>query len=107
MSLAPSIEPAPFTDARLEALKLYRLEEGLSFDSLATRMQRAGFAVRMRALHYALTNRVRTRPRETTLFKIGRFMEAVRAKATTTKKPRRHATGPKRKKPTTRRRASV
>lgn len=67
-------------DARVEALARYRLEEDLSFEQLADRMQAAGFKIRMRSLHLALTGRLRYGPRERMLFKYARFVEYALAK---------------------------
>jgi hypothetical protein len=66
-------------DPRVEALARYRLEEDLSFESLAARMQAAGFPLRTRSLHQNITGRLRYGPRDRTLFKLGRFVELATA----------------------------
>ena len=70
-----------FTDPRIERLRAYRLEEDISYDELAQRMNRAGYAIRVRALHLALTGRLRTLPRERTLYKISQFVEHISRQA--------------------------
>jgi hypothetical protein len=66
-------------DPRIDRLKTYRLDESLSFRRLAERMTDAGFFIRPRALHLALTGGVKTKPRETTLHNIARFLDAADA----------------------------
>lgn len=86
------------TDPRIERLKLYRLQADLSYEQLALQMRAAGFQIRTRALHLALTGRLQTSPRETTLYKYGAFVERM----TRTKKTALATTQPtttKRKKP--------
>jgi hypothetical protein len=75
------------TDNAVQALATYRLEHDLSFDQLAAQMSGAGYAIRARALHLLLTNRVRTQPRERTIYKIRQFL----ANVADPKKPRRRA----------------
>lgn len=62
--------------ALIEQLATYRLEHDLSFEQLAAEMDDAGCPVRSRALHLLLTKRVRTAPRDRTLYKIRRFLES-------------------------------
>jgi len=69
------------TDDRIDALKAYRLEHDLSFTRLAEVMSEHGFEVSMRTLHAALTGRMRTLPRETTLYKFGQFVVRARERA--------------------------
>jgi hypothetical protein len=61
----------------IEQLAEYRLEQDISFEQLAVRMAAVGYPMRPRALHLLLTNRVRTEPRDRTLYKIRRFLEQV------------------------------
>jgi len=93
------------TDPRIERLKLYRLQADLSYERLGAQMRATGCNIRTRALHLALTGRLQTQPRETTLYKIGQFLDRVtgsgprkrttpptlRPKLTTTKRKRRAA----------------
>lgn len=65
------------TDNPIQALATYRLEHDLSFDQLANRMAEAGYAMRGRALHLLLTNRLRSQPRDRTLYKIRQFLASV------------------------------
>ena len=60
----------PFVDR----LATFRLQKDLSFEQLAARMTKAGYAIRPRALHLALTGRLVTAPRERTLYKIQQFV---------------------------------
>ena len=71
-------EPQP-DDPRLERLRVYRLEENLSYERLAARMTAAGIRTRMRSLHMALTGRAH--PRELTLYQWGRFLDYASARA--------------------------
>jgi hypothetical protein len=67
------------TDSTLiEQLATYRLERDLSFEQLSAEMGKAGYAIRARALHLILTNRLRTEPHDRTLYKVRRFLEQVR-----------------------------
>jgi len=59
----------------VDRLATFRLERGLSFEQLAEQMTEAGYPIRPRALHLALTGRLVTAPRETTLYKIQQFVE--------------------------------
>ena len=59
----------------IEQLATFRLEHDLSFEQLAVRMAAVGYPMRPRALHLLLTNRIRTEPRDRTLYKIQRFLE--------------------------------
>ena len=72
--------PGVMTDIPLIAqLATYRLEHDLSFEQLAVLMGDAGYPMRARALHLLLTKRVRTSPRDRTLYKIQRFLEKAKA----------------------------
>lgn len=73
----------------LARLAAYRLERGLTFDALAAEMAAAGYAVRGRALHFALTNRLKTRPRDTTLYRIDQFVRGLGAATAPRKSARR------------------
>lgn len=97
-------------DQRIDRLKIYRLEEDLSYDRLALRMNDAGVHISARALMLLLKGELKKRgPRDTTLYKIGRFLELVAAgklpattlPATPTRRPRprRLKAATKRKKP--------
>ena len=66
--------------ALIDQLATYRLEHDLSFEELAVLMTDAGYPLRARALHLLLTKRVRTAPRDRTLYKIKRFLERAKAK---------------------------
>jgi hypothetical protein len=82
---------AVMTDNNLiQALATYRLEHDLSFDQLANEMVDAGYGMRGRALHLLLTNRLRSHPRERTLYKIQQFLAGVGAKRN--RNPRRRRT---------------
>ena len=82
MNVAATTDPV----ARLAE---YRLERSLTFEKLAAEMRAANFPVPARALHLALTNRLRTRPRETTMYKITRFVETLDAAPARKASPRR------------------
>lgn len=56
----------------LDRLALHRLQQNLSYDALAAVMADAGFPVKARALHLALTGRVA--PLDRTLYRIERFV---------------------------------
>jgi hypothetical protein len=58
--------------ATVDRLAEYRLIHDLSFDALADEMTEAGFPIKMRALHLALTHR--TTPRDRTLYRITGFV---------------------------------
>lgn len=77
------------TDNPIQALATYRLEHDLSFDRLADQMAAAGYGMRGRALHLLLTNRLRSHPRERTLYKIQQFLASV---AVSKRRPRRRRT---------------
>lgn len=61
----------------LGQLATYRLEHDLSFEELAGQFTEAGYPMRARALHLMLTNRLRTKPHDRTLFKVQRFLERL------------------------------
>lgn len=65
------------TDSPLERLAAYRLANDLTFEQLAEQMGAAGFAVPARALHLALTSRLKTKPRDRTLYKISEFLKVL------------------------------
>lgn len=65
------------TDNPLQRLATYRLANDLTFEALAEQMEEAGFFVPARALHLALTARLKTKPRERTLYKIAEFLKTV------------------------------
>lgn len=67
-----------FTEG-IDILRRYRLEESLSYEQLGARINAAGFAIRTRTLHLALTGR--TRPRDTTLYKLRRFVDHLAEQA--------------------------
>lgn len=67
----------------------YRLSHSLTFEALAAEMAAAGFPIPARALHLALTNRLKTRPRETTLWKITQFVDGLDARRPRAKGARR------------------
>ena len=80
------------TPTDLDRLAAFRLERDLSFEALALLMRRAGCPMNARGLHYALTHRVATQPRETTRYKIARFLATLDvAKSRKTPKRRRAA----------------
>jgi hypothetical protein len=56
-------------------LASYRLERDLTFGELSAQMGAAGYPVRERSLHLALTDRLQTGPRARTLYKITQFVE--------------------------------
>jgi hypothetical protein len=71
--------PGVMTDNPLIArLATYRLEHDLSFEQLAALMEDAGYPMRARALHLLLTKRLRTSPRDRTLYKIQRFLDKTK-----------------------------
>ena len=61
-------------------LAAYRLEQDLSFEALAAAITASGYPIRARALHLILTNRVRTTPRDRTLYKIRQFLASRRTR---------------------------
>lgn len=65
------------TDSPLQRLAAYRLANDLTFEQLAEQMEAEGFAVPARALHLALTSRLKTKPRDRTLYKISEFLKAL------------------------------
>lgn len=65
------------TDSPLERLAAYRLANDLTFEQLAEQMGAADFAVPARALHLALTSRLKTKPRDRTLYKISEFLKVL------------------------------
>lgn len=66
------------TDKTLVAqLATYRLEHDLSFEGLSAEFSEAGYPINARALHLILTNRLRTKPHDRTLFKVQRFLERL------------------------------
>jgi hypothetical protein len=67
-------------NALIEQLATYRLEQDLSFEELAAQMGDAGYPVRGRALHLLLTKRLRTAPRDRTLYKIKQFLARTKAR---------------------------
>jgi hypothetical protein len=73
-------------------LAAYRLEHDLSFEQLADEMKQAGFPVRARSLHLALTNRLQTKPRERTLYKIQQFVGTL-GRRSRTPRPRKRRAG--------------
>lgn len=64
-------------DTTLQRLATYRLANDLTFEALAEQMESAGFFVPARALHLALTARLKTKPRERTLYKIAQFLKTL------------------------------
>jgi len=62
----------------VERLRLYRLKNNLTFDQLADQMRVAGCSVHSRNLHRLLMNHLQTGPRETTMFKVERFVALMR-----------------------------
>jgi hypothetical protein len=72
-------------------LAAYRLEHDLSYTELAEQMDAAGYPVRARSLHLALTNRLQTAPRERTLYKIAQFVTTTTVRRRKTKRTRRAA----------------
>jgi len=72
-------------------LAAYRLEHDLSFEELAAQMDEAGYPVRARSLHLALTNRLQTAPRERTLYKIAQFVTTMVIRRRKAKRTRRAA----------------
>jgi hypothetical protein len=76
----------------LTRLAAYRLERDLTYDELAAQMKTAGYPVRARSLHLALTARLQTQPRERTLYKIAQFVATLKPRkprAKTARRPRR------------------
>lgn len=63
----------------LDRLADYRLEHNLTFGQLADKMRAAGYAVGTLALHRALTKKLRTKPRDRTMFRYRRFLEHLEA----------------------------
>jgi len=59
----------------VQRLAAYRLDRDLTFEALAAEMAAAGFPVRARALHWALTNRLQRGPLERTQHRIEGFVE--------------------------------
>lgn len=74
-------------------LAAYRLEHDLTFDELAAELAAARCAVPARVLHLALTRRLKTRPRETTLYKLRKFVDGIgrRRRPVAARKRRRRA----------------
>jgi hypothetical protein len=72
---------SPTATDHITRLADYRLARSLTFEALAAEMADAGFAIPARALHLALTNRLKTRPRETTLWKITQFVDGLDARS--------------------------
>ena len=58
----------------VQRLAAYRLERDLTFEGLAAEMAAAGFPVRARALHWALTGRLQRGPLERTQHRIEGFI---------------------------------
>jgi hypothetical protein len=59
-------------------LAAYRLERTLTFKQLSAQMAEAGYPVRTRSLHNALTpDALQGGPRETTLYNITQFVASV------------------------------
>lgn len=90
----PARPEHPISDrdaAALVRLATYRLERSLTFDGLAAEMKAAGYPVPGRALHLALTHRLRTHPRETTLYKITQFVEHIATRPAALPRGRRTA----------------
>jgi hypothetical protein len=85
------------TTDSIARLAEYRLANGLTFEILAEQMAAAGFPVKFRSLHTALTNRLQTQPRDTTLYKIARFVETLDAAGVMTPAARKPAPRSKRK----------
>jgi hypothetical protein len=69
--------------ADVRQLAAYRLEHGLTVPALAAEMEDAGLPVLKRALHLIVTGRLKTRPRDTTLYKIAQFVARLPADART------------------------
>lgn len=80
------IDPDP-----VAALAAYRLEHDLTFDALAAELAAADCAVPARVLHLALTRRLRTGPRERTLYKIRKFVDGIGRRRTRAKRRRARA----------------
>ncbi len=76
----------------LARLAAYRLEQDLTYDQLSDEMTKAGYPVKSRSLHFALTNRLKNGPVDRTAYKIEQFVVRVvdvRGGRKTTKKTRR------------------
>jgi hypothetical protein len=81
----------------LVRLAAYRLENDLTYIQLSDEMARAGYPVKARSLHFAITNRLKHGPLERTAYKIEQFVTQVvdrdRGGRKTAKKNRRQPEG--------------
>jgi hypothetical protein len=76
MKASPSSSPLL---PELKALDLLRLDQDFTWQELARDMQRAGFQMSARTLHYLLTRAPETvKPLDRTLHKIRRYLEFAR-----------------------------
>ena len=76
------------TNPAVLRLAAYRLEHQLTFTVLADQMAAAGYPVKARALHLALTHRLVGSPRATTLYNMTRFVATVVARPAPKKRRR-------------------
>jgi hypothetical protein len=65
------------SDTALTRLAAYRLEHDLTYMQLSDEMTRAGYPVKARSLHYAVTNRLKHGPLDRTAYKIEQFVTQV------------------------------
>lgn len=83
------------SDAALVRLAAYRLEHDLTYIQLSDEMTHAGYPVKARALHFAMTKRLKHGPLDRTAYKIEQFLRHVvdrdRGGRNTAKKTRRSA----------------
>lgn len=83
------------SDAALVRLATYRLEHDLTYIQLSDEMTQAGYPVKARSLHFAITNRLKHGPLDRTAYKIEQFVTHVvdrdRGRRKTAKKTRRSA----------------
>jgi hypothetical protein len=64
-------------ETALARLAAYRLEHDLTYIQLSDEMTRAGYPVKARSLHFAITNRLKHGPLERTAYKIEQFVAHV------------------------------
>lgn len=81
-------------EVTLDRLAAYRLEKDLSYVQLAEEMARAGYPVKARSLHFALTKTLKNGPLDRTSYKIAQFVARVVDRPVVRKSRKRPAAPP-------------